>query len=105
MTGLHAPAGELPRGRGGLGPEFEISSKRRGELDVIVDILTIASKPARRTKILYQANLNHRQMGRYLDLLVRTGYLAEHANPIRSYHITDKGVEFLVTFRETRHTP
>ena len=87
-----------------MGLEHEVSSKRRSELDVIVDILTITSKPARRTKILYQANLSYRQMQRYLDLLVRTGLLAEHANPIRSYQVTEKGVEFLVTFRETRHT-
>ena len=70
----------------------------------MVDILTIASEPARRTKILYRANLNHAQMQRYLDLLVRTGLLAEHTGSSRSYKTTEKGAEFVVTFRETRHT-
>ena len=42
----------------------------RGKLDIIADILTVASQNAKRTQIMYQANLSYKVMMRYLDEVV-----------------------------------
>jgi predicted transcriptional regulator len=47
--------------------------KRRGSMDIIVDILSVAGEKARKTEIAYKANLNFRMVEEYLPHLMDKG--------------------------------
>ncbi|MGD0644260.1 MAG: winged helix-turn-helix domain-containing protein [Candidatus Bathyarchaeia archaeon] len=68
-------------------------NKNRGKLDIVHEILTIASVKVRKTKIMYQANLSFAQVERYLQSLLESG-LVESLDDV-FYFITPKGKEFL----------
>jgi len=80
-------------------------SVRRGELDVIADILTVASEPVRPTRILYGANLSYRQMQKYLPSLVSAGLMTERRGSCVVYETTDKGLDFLAVMEAIRKCP
>ena len=65
----------------------------RHSLDIARDILTIASVKARKTRIMYQANLSFIQVKKYLHTLLEKGLL-EHAGD-SFYLVTRKGLMFL----------
>ena len=71
---------------------------RRNDLDICADILGVAQNGARKTHIVYRANLNFNVVKKYLgrlienDLLIRTDDF--------HYVTTEKGVEFLKGYRE-----
>ena len=68
--------------------------KKRDRATIIADILKSASysKGKRKTNIMQSANLSTEQMNKYLDLLLRNGYLI--LNGCR-YKPTSKGLKFL----------
>jgi len=68
-------------------------SKYRSKLRIISDILTVARKGAKRTQIMYQANLSYRLMDRYLREVLSTG-LVNCVNG-NLYVVTKAGEEFL----------
>jgi len=70
---------------------------RRSTLDVIADVLRVASVPTSRTQILYAANLSHTQVMKYIDMLVACGMLSKVAERGSSakFVITDSGEFFL----------
>jgi predicted transcriptional regulator len=68
-------------------------SKYRDRLQIIADILSIASKKSRKTKIMYQANLSYKLLCRYLIEIVDAGLISLETGDC--YVLTDKGKEFL----------
>ena len=52
---------------------------RRTEIDIMVDILKLTQDGAKKTRILYQANLNQPRLNKYLNYLMENGLL-EHIN-------------------------
>jgi predicted transcriptional regulator len=68
-------------------------SKYRDRLQIIADMLSIAKKGAKKTKIMYQANLSYKLLGRYLREVLNAG-LVNFENENR-YVLTEKGKEFL----------
>jgi len=71
----------------------------RSRFDIIADVLNIANGRAKKTQIMYQANLNYRLLGRYLGLL-RRACLVRFERSERRYVLTSKGVEFLERYGE-----
>jgi predicted transcriptional regulator len=65
----------------------------RSSLDIVRDILSIASVKARKTKIMYQANLSYMQVQKYLRALLEKDLLNHYDNSF--YLITMKGLQFL----------
>jgi len=65
----------------------------RNNLDIIACILTIASKPVNKCRIMYGANLNFHVVNRYLDNLIKKGMLKKNGD--RTYERTNKGLEFV----------
>ena len=65
---------------------------RRGKIEIVIDILSVALGGARKTEIVYKANLNFKRIERYLPFLEERG-LMESSGPI--YKTTEKGKEFL----------
>jgi predicted transcriptional regulator len=73
-------------------------SKYRDRLQIIASILTIASRRAKRTRIMYQANLSYKLLCRYLGEVQDAG-LVSFENE-ECYVLTAKGKEFLSRHEE-----
>ncbi len=69
----------------------------RGRLDIIADILNVASRDAKKTQIMYKANLSYKVLQRYLAD-VAGAQLINFENSKQCYQLTDKGREFLAAY-------
>ena len=65
----------------------------RHSLDIVRDILFVASTSVRKTRIMYQANLSYVQVKKYLHDLLEQGLLKHDEDSC--YLVTKKGLEFL----------
>ncbi len=72
---------------------------RRNDLDICADILQVAKTGAKKTQIVYQANLNFKIVKRYLNRLISTGMLST-VEERRLYTTTNRGIEFLEQYRK-----
>jgi len=68
-------------------------SKYRDRLQIIANILSIASRRAKKTQIMYQANLSYKLLCRYLSDVLEAG-LVSFENE-ECYVLTAKGKQFL----------
>ncbi len=64
----------------------------RDRLEIIVDILRVAVSGAKKTKIMYVANLSYRLLEKYLRETVELDFIDSSRN---GYEITEKGRTFL----------
>lgn len=71
----------------------------RDRLDIIADILAVVSREAKKTQIMYQANLSYKVLQRYLTEIVDAALVKfQEANQI--YLLTGKGHEYLDAYKE-----
>ena len=75
----------------------------RGRLDIIAAILNVASRNAKKTQIMYQANLSYRVMQRYLAEIAGA-QLINFEDEKQCYSLTDKGREFLEAYTKYSKT-
>jgi predicted transcriptional regulator len=75
----------------------------RGRLDIIADILNVASRNAKKTQIMYQANLSYRVLQKYLAAIAGA-QLISFENEGQHYSLTSKGQEFLEAYDEYSKT-
>jgi len=70
---------------------------RRNSIDIDAAILRIAKDGARKTQIVYRANLNFAIIRRYLKRLTEQGYIDPPVDKGKGkfYHTTPRGEEFL----------
>jgi len=73
-------------------------SRYRDRLQIIADMLSIVGGGARKTRIMYQANLSYRLLCRYLSEVLDAG-LVKFENE-DCYVLTAKGKEFLSRHEE-----
>jgi predicted transcriptional regulator len=73
-------------------------SKYRDRLQIIADILSIADRRARKTQIMYQANLSYRLLCRYLKKVSDAGLVCFEKEEF--YILTTRGKEFLSRHEE-----
>jgi len=66
-------------------------------LDIIADILRVVSQTAKKTQIMYQANLSYRVLQRYLTHITEAS-LIDFENEANCYVLTSKGQEFLEAY-------
>jgi len=66
----------------------------RDRLQIIADILSIVNGKAKKTRIMYQANLSYRLLCRYLDEVLDAGLVRSVDGDC--YVLTAKGKEFLI---------
>ena len=74
------------------------SRSNRNSLDIVRDILSVASVKVRKTRIMYQANLSYVQVQKYLHDLLEKDLLGHDGNSF--YFITRKGLQFLKLYDE-----
>jgi predicted transcriptional regulator len=70
---------------------------RRSEMSILAFMLRTAKNGAKKTKILYEANLSGRQMKNYLSFLINSGCIEERPQRKKGilFHTTAKGNLFL----------
>lgn len=69
---------------------------RRNDLDICANILQV-SRVVRKTRIVYQANLNFKIVGKYLSRLL-DGELLRKADD-ENFFTTRKGIQFLQQYK------
>jgi predicted transcriptional regulator len=75
--------------------------RRRNQLNIIADILMIAKNGARKTQIMYRANLSYTQLNLYIQSLINNNLLAQTMYDGKGlYIVTPKGNEFLQMHKE-----
>jgi len=65
---------------------------RRNDLDICADILKVAKEGAKKTHIVYQANLNFKIVKKYLERLTENGFLESEKG---NFYTTERGGKFL----------
>lgn len=70
---------------------------RRNNLDIFADILQVAQPGARKTQIVYKANLNFMIVKKYLINLMEIGLIEKYD---KHYYTTKKGVNFIESYKE-----
>ena len=73
--------------------------ERRGRLEIFADVLLVAKEGAKKTAIVYKANLNFNRVENYLPYLEGKG-LIEHTN--EGYKTTERGKEFLRDYKKMK---
>src|SRR3990170_7987915 len=73
-------------------------SKYRDRLQIIASILSIAGRRAKKTQIMYQANLSYKLLCRYLGEVQDAGLVSFEKE--ECYVLTAKGKEFLSRHEE-----
>jgi predicted transcriptional regulator len=66
--------------------------KYRDGLGITADVLVAAGKGAKKTRIMYGANLSYRLLEKYLQETVQLGFLRFNSD---GYEVTEKGQAFL----------
>ncbi len=70
----------------------------RDRLQIVADILAITSRGAKKTRIMYQANLSYKLLCKYLDEVIVAGLVGCEDGDC--YVLTVKGKEFLSRHEE-----
>jgi predicted transcriptional regulator len=73
-------------------------SQRRSNLEIVAEILKIAKKGAKKTRIVYGANMNFKMLDEYLEKLTKAGLIANSEDNGGLIKTTEKGVEYLQQF-------
>ena len=71
--------------------------KNRSSLEIVRDILLVASEKIKKTRILYDAHLNYHLLEKYLGILLKNDYLATVDDSC--YLVTFKGKCFLKKYK------
>jgi len=78
----------------------------RSQIDIMASILDEAVKGAKKTRIMYRCNLSHRQLQRYLKLLLGMGLLSlvskKGSSEIVCFKTSAKGRSFLDAYRKLK---
>lgn len=76
-----------------------MNSKRRSEIEISADILRIALEGAKKSHIVYRANLNFEVVKKYLKLLFDSGLIGLNTDDKRLFQTTPKGKDYLNQYR------
>ncbi|MCW4045323.1 MAG: winged helix-turn-helix domain-containing protein [Candidatus Bathyarchaeota archaeon] len=71
----------------------------RNRWDIIADILRVASGNAKKTQIMFQANLSYSVLQKYLAGMTSASLISYEDNT-QCYVLTDKGSAFLEAYQE-----
>ena len=72
-------------------------TKYRSKLEIVADVLGVVSGGARKTQIMYQANLSYKLLVHYLKDVIDMGLVKMKDG--NTYELTKKGADFLREFK------
>ena len=72
-------------------------SRRRSNIEIIADMLRVGENGAGKTEIMYNANMSYTQIQKYLDYLVKQGFVNKMNldNTMVAYQVTETGFKLL----------
>ena len=70
---------------------------RRSPRDIMADLLKIAKGGSKKTRLVYQGNLNFKVITPYLKQLEEKGFL-EYNEETRTYFTTEAGLQFVEAY-------
>lgn len=70
-------------------------SRYRSRLKIVADILNAVGDGAKKTRIMYIANLSYKLLGKYLKKTIEAGLISSYND---FYKVTEKGQIFLERF-------
>jgi predicted transcriptional regulator len=73
--------------------------ERRGKLEIIGEVLSVARNGARKTEIVYKTNLNFTRLASYIQYLEEKKFLETSDHTFKT---TAKGEEFLHDYQKMR---
>jgi len=76
--------------------------KKRGWVDIYIDILESASAPLNKTRLMYRSNLNFVRFNAYFGEFLRKGLLEEardHDGSAKVYVVTKQGKTLLAALK------
>jgi predicted transcriptional regulator len=91
--------------KNGSASEADFRFKNRSGLEILASIISAAVGGARKTHVMYRANLSHSQLQRYLAFLESRGLVRTVEDPTSNaplYEATDKGLQFLSDYEGLR---
>jgi len=71
----------------------------RDKVDIIADMLNVVGRGAKKTQIMYQANLSYSLLTKYLTEIMEA-YLIRFEREKACYMLTSKGRDFLERYKE-----
>jgi predicted transcriptional regulator len=76
--------------------------RRRGEVQILIDLLTLSLNGVKATHLMYKANLSYSTLRKYLSTALRNGLIKKINNDDGSivYYITEKGKLLLKKLNE-----
>jgi predicted transcriptional regulator len=77
-------------------------SGKRSDIEISAAILQVARNGAKKSHIVYKANLNFEIGKKYLDRLMNSGLIVHSNNGSRVFSTTDKGVEYVMHFEDLK---
>ena len=77
--------------------------RRRDRISILVDMLEVIGDGARKTHIVYKANLNFESCRRYLNALRNAELIDIRVGSPMKWSITEKGRAFLKKYREFKN--
>jgi predicted transcriptional regulator len=82
-----------------------VRHRRRGEVQILADILTLSLKGAKATHLMYKANLSYSTLRKYLSTTMKKGLISKVCNDDGSvaYCITEKGKLLLDRLNEVNY--
>ena len=74
-----------------------IFGNKRSESEILAKILYSAERNAKKTQLLYNANISYTHFLKYFNFLIEKNFIeVKKGNPSgKTYHITEKGEDFL----------
>lgn len=78
--------------------------KKRSYVEIIADVLRIAKYGAKKSHIVYKANLNFKLVNEYLTHLQETGLISFPSNNEHFFKTTPKGLEYLGEYTRLTRT-
>ena len=75
----------------------------RSKLEIIADILLVVGQKAKKTHIMYKANLSFKVLERYLDNMSAAS-LIDFDDEDQCYDLSPKGQEFLEAYKDYTKT-
>jgi len=74
-------------------------NSKRSDIEISAAILQVARNGAKKSHIVYKANLNFKIGKKYLDRLINSGWLKGANGEGRFFRTTEKGVDYIKYFQ------
>jgi predicted transcriptional regulator len=74
-------------------------SGKRSDIEISAAILQVAKNGAKKSHIVYKANLNFKIGKKYLDRLIHSGLLKGPTEKNKLFRTTEKGVDYINYFQ------